>query len=81
MEIPGVGTIFVELHIKFLKPVYFGETIKATATVMEVIHPKRIRMMVACLNQGGEDVALGNAIVMPPKETLLPDLVESAVRG
>ncbi|MEK6798233.1 MAG: MaoC family dehydratase [Planctomycetota bacterium] len=80
-EIPGVGTIFVELHIKFLKPVYFGDTIKATATVMEVIHPKRIRMMVACLNQGGEDVALGNAIVMPPKETLLPDLVESAVRG
>jgi hypothetical protein len=28
-------------------------------------------LMVACLNQHGEDVALGNAIVIPPKETVV----------
>ena len=70
-EIPGLGTIFVELHIKFLKPVYFGDTMTATATVTEIINPKRVRLMVACLNQYGEDVALGNAIVIPPKETVV----------
>lgn len=70
-EIPGLGTIFVELHIKFLKPVFFGDTMTATGTVMEIINPKRVRMLVACRNQHGEDVALGNAIVVPPKETKL----------
>jgi 3-hydroxybutyryl-CoA dehydratase len=68
-EIPGVGTIFMELHIRFLKPVFFGDTITAIATVEEIIHPKRIRMLVACVNQNGVDVAIGNAIVMPPAET------------
>lgn len=68
-EIPGVGTIFGELHIRFLQPVFIGDTITATATVMEIIHPKRIRLMVACTNQSGEDVAIGNAIVRPPETT------------
>ena len=70
-EIPGLGTIFVELHIKFLKPVYFGDTVTATGTVMEIINPKRVRLMVACTNQNDEDVAIGNALVVPPKETVV----------
>ncbi len=70
-EIPGLGTIFTELHIRFLKPVFLGDTIRATATVTEFISPKRIRLMVACSNQKGDDVAIGNAIVIPPTETKL----------
>lgn len=68
-DIPGLGTIFVELHIRFLKPVFLGNTVTATATVMEIINPKRIRLFVACLNEKGEDVAIGNAIVIPPEQT------------
>ena len=70
-EIPGLGTVFVELHIKFLKPVYFGDTVTAHATVTEIINPKRVRLMVACTNQHGEDVALGNTVVIPPTQTRL----------
>lgn len=70
-ELPGLGTVFVELHIKFLKPVFLGDTVTATATVMEIVNPKRVRMLVACLNQQGEDVAVGNALIVPPKETAL----------
>ncbi len=70
-EIPGLGTIFVELNIQFMKPVFFGDTIKATATVMQIINPKRVRLLVACLNQDGVDVAIGNAVVVPPVETRL----------
>jgi len=70
-EIPGVGTIFRDLHISFLKPVYIGDTVTATATVMEIINPKRVRLMVACVNQDGQDVAIGNAVVVPPMETQL----------
>lgn len=68
-EIPGLGTIFVELGIRFLKPVYINDTVTARAMVEEIISPKRIRMLVSCVNQQGEDVAIGNAIVVPPKET------------
>ncbi len=72
-EIPGLGTIFVELRIRFLKPVYIGDTVTATATVSEIINPRRVRLVVACVNQSGDDVAIGNAIVVPPTETrLLP---------
>jgi len=68
-EIPGLGTIFVELHVRFMKPVYLGDTVTATATVIETINPKRVRLMVACANQKDEDVAIGNAVVVPPKQT------------
>jgi 3-hydroxybutyryl-CoA dehydratase len=70
-EIPGLGTIFVELHIRFLKPVYFRDTVTAVGTVTEIINPKRVRLLVACQNQHGVDVAVGNAVVVPPEETKL----------
>jgi 3-hydroxybutyryl-CoA dehydratase len=68
-ELPGVGTVFVELHIRFLKPVDIGSTVTATATVIEIINPRRVRLLVACVNERGEDVAIGNAVVIPPRET------------
>ena len=70
-EIPGLGTIFCELHIKFFKPVFIHDTVTATATLTEIISPQRVRLLVACVNQKGEDVAMGNAIVIPPRETRL----------
>lgn len=68
-EIPGVGTIFVDLQIRFLRPVFFGDLVTATATVTEIVNPKRIRLLVACRNEKGEDVAIGNAVVVPPAKT------------
>jgi 3-hydroxybutyryl-CoA dehydratase len=68
-DLPGVGTIFVELHIRFLKPVYILDTVTAVATVTEIINPKRVRLLVACVNQHGQDVAVGNAVVIPPEKT------------
>ena len=70
-EIPGVGTIFVELHVKFIKPVYLGDTVTAAATVMEIINPQRVRLLVSCVNGKGKDVAIGHALVIPPAETQL----------
>lgn len=68
-EIPGIGTIFLQLEVRFYKPVYINDRVTATAMVEEIIRPDRVRMLVACTNQNGEDVAIGNAIVIPPKET------------
>lgn len=68
-DIPGIGTIFLQLQIRFYKPVFINDRITATAMVEEIIQTDRIRMLVSCTNQNGEDVAIGNAIVIPPKET------------
>jgi 3-hydroxybutyryl-CoA dehydratase len=68
-DIPGIGTIFLQLEIRFCKPVFINDRITATAMVEEIMQPDRVRMLVACVNQNGEDVAIGNAIVIPPKET------------
>jgi len=70
-ELPGLGTIFVELHIRFLKPVYLGDTVTARIMVSQILSPKRVCLLVACVNQQGEDVAIGHAIVAPPAETLV----------
>jgi len=70
-ENPGLGTIFVEMHIRFIRPVYIGDTVNASATVTEIVNPKRVRLLVACTNQNHEDVALGNVLVIPPAQTRL----------
>lgn len=76
-EIPGVGTVFVELHIRFLAPVFLGDTVTARATVTELINAKRVRLLVSCMNQDHKDVAIGNALVIPPKGTELIGLISS----
>jgi len=68
-DIPGIGTIFLQLEIRFVKPVFINDRITATAMVEEIMRPDRVRLLVACVNQKGEDVAIGNAIVIPPKGT------------
>lgn len=68
-ELPGIGTIFLQLEIRFYKPVFINDRVTATAMVEEIIRTDRVRLLVACRNQNGEDVAVGNAIVIPPKET------------
>ncbi|RJP37042.1 MAG: MaoC family dehydratase [Phycisphaerales bacterium] len=70
-ELPGVGTILVSIHVRFLRPVFIGDVVTAEATVMQIINPKRVRILVACRNQDGRDVAIGNAVVIPPAQTRL----------
>lgn len=68
MQLPGPGTIYMGQELKFLKPVYFGDTITATATVVERNEEKnRLKLETTCTNQRGEVVISGFATVMPPK--------------
>ena len=65
--IPGLGTIFCEMHLKFLKPVFIGDEIAVHMKVLETLPEKnRIRLETNCLNQKGEMVLTGEAVVMPP---------------
>ena len=69
MKLPGLGTIAVEISCRFKAPVFFGDTITATARVEEKIEEKQwVRMALSWTNQHGKTVAMGEAVVMPPPE-------------
>jgi len=67
VHLPGSGTIYVAQNVKFLSPVYFGDTITATVEVIEIDKEKnRVKLKTTCENQDGLLVVNGEANVMPP---------------
>ena len=68
MYLPGPGTIYLGQELKFTKPVRFGDTVTATATVVEKNEAKNtLKLETVCTNQNGDVVIKGMATVMPPK--------------
>ena len=67
MKLPGLGTILLEVTTRFKAPTFFGDTITASAEVIEKLDGKRwVKMRLLWTNQRGETVATGEALVMPP---------------
>lgn len=67
MKLPGLGTVALEMSVRFKAPTYFGDTITARATVAEKLpEKKRVRMDCVWTNQDGKVVAVGSATVIPP---------------
>ena len=65
-QLPGHGTIYMRQETKFLAPVYFGDTITARVEVIEKRdEKKRVVLRTQCLNQEGEVVIDGEALVSP----------------
>jgi 3-hydroxybutyryl-CoA dehydratase len=69
MKLPGLGTVLVEIHCRFMAPTFFGDTITAVARVAEKMQDKKwVRMGLTWTNQRGEKVAEGEAVVSPPRK-------------
>lgn len=67
-NLPGPGTIYLDQQLKFIAPVYFGDTITATVKVIDLIIEKnRVVLETICTNQNNKTVIVGKAIVMPAK--------------
>lgn len=67
-QLPGPGTIYMGQELRFVKPVFVGDTVTATATVTERIEEKnRLKLETVVTNQRGEAVITGTATVMPPR--------------
>ena len=67
-RLPGPGTIYLSQDLRFLRPVKLGDTITARVEVIEIIPEKnRVRLRTGCVNQRGEDVLGGEALVMPSR--------------
>ena len=62
MDMPGPGTVFLNHDIKFLAPVFIGDTITGEAEVLSVHETKPVtRLKVAITRQTGERVLEGEA--------------------
>lgn len=61
-DLPGLGTIIISENIKFLKPIYVGDTATATVVVDMVDYKtRRIQVSFYCTNQEDERVMEGTA--------------------
>jgi len=57
------GNVYANQSIKFLKPVYIGDTITATATIVEKLEDKHmVKLETKCVNQKGEAVMIGEGM-------------------
>ena len=67
MQMPGPGTIFMNVSCRFRAPVRIGETVTATCTIREVNQERR-RVIFDCICKVGEKTVVdGEALVMAPE--------------
>lgn len=67
-RLPGTGAVYLAQSLKFLKPVYLGDTVTATAYVRQVRDRddggQVLTLETICVNQRGERVLEGEAKVL-----------------
>ena len=64
-KLPGPGSIYMGQDLKFLAPVYIGDTITAEVEIIDLVPEKsRIKLNTTCVNQDGKTVISGTALIM-----------------
>jgi 3-hydroxybutyryl-CoA dehydratase len=67
-ELPGPGSVYLSQTLRFTAPVYLGDTVTARVTVKHVREDKPVvTLETVCVNQRGERVVEGEAVVLVPK--------------
>jgi acyl dehydratase len=57
-DMPGPGTVFMSMDLRFTKPVFIGDTITATATVLELHTSKPICTLAVEIRRSDDEVVL-----------------------
>lgn len=74
MELPGKESVYLEQTLKFTKPVFIGDTITATAEILQIDEKRNIfTLLTICTNQDGDTVLSGEGKMMMPKEEMHDD--------
>jgi 3-hydroxybutyryl-CoA dehydratase len=74
MKLPGPGAIYQGQTLSFLAPVRIGDTITATAEIIEIgAKKKSAQLKTTCINQNGVAVLEGVASVLLPRRKRLDD--------
>lgn len=67
-ELPGEGSIYLGQDIRYLKPVYLNDEIRAVVKVVELDTTRnRVKLETNAYNQNNEMVISGLAEIMPPR--------------
>jgi len=65
-DLPGPGAVFVELNLKFVRPVRIGDTVTSSAEVIEMVE-RGFRVRLAVKGEvNGKTCMKGEALVMVP---------------
>ena len=76
MHLPGPGSIILTQSFRYVAPVYLGDTITASATVKEIIPAKRrIIVDTAVVNQDGNEVVVGETLLIYPEVATSEDSI------
>ena len=70
-DYPGNGTIYLSQSMKFLKPVFIGDSIKVEVEVTEITEKNWLILKTDCINQHEKTVITGEATVIPPDSVKL----------
>ena len=74
MELPGKESVYLEQTLKFKKPVFIGDTITATAEILEIDYERCIfTLSTICTNQDGIIVLSGEGKMMMPRKEMHDD--------
>jgi 3-hydroxybutyryl-CoA dehydratase len=64
-DLPGPGSVYLGQTLQFKAPVYLGDAITVKAEVVKVREDKPIiTLATACINQDGQNVIEGEAVVL-----------------
>jgi 3-hydroxybutyryl-CoA dehydratase len=67
-KLPGPGTVYIEQSVKFLAPVYIGDTVTAIVEVARIVNSgKWAELITSCVNQKDTVVLEGRALVSLPR--------------
>ncbi|HEU4593548.1 MAG TPA: MaoC family dehydratase [Pyrinomonadaceae bacterium] len=66
-ELPGSGTVYLSQSLRFVAPVYPGDTVTARVSVSRLREDKPVvTLETVCRNQRGELLIEGEAVVLAP---------------
>lgn len=75
-QLPGPGTIYMSQTLNFLKPVGIGDFLEVTVTVREKQEKNHVILDCLCVNQKGETVIKGQALVLAPHEKIKREVIK-----
>ena len=70
-HLPGNGSIYLSQNMQFKAPVKVNDEITATVEIFDFPKENRVLLKTVCTNQDGEEVIIGEALVIPPENTVL----------
>lgn len=65
-QLPGEGSIYLKQDLKFIKPAFVGDVVTAIVKVIEFPKDKFVKLSTNCINQNGETLIEGFALVKVP---------------